>query len=312
MKPIWVCGHRKCGTTLLTNLLDGHPNLINYGSDFRMIYALYNGYDEYGNNDEIKDRFIKIFLDDRTDDDFINLSFINELIHKLDFSKKDFIWDYLALLNEKIASLEPKKRLFIKETSSEIYIETIMNLLDPQFIYVMRDPRDNWAAISAGVENYYSKIGERRLEALSSLINRIVIGFNAFIRFSSIYNQKTNKIITIKFEELTERVPSVMDDLSSQLEIDFEDILCFPTRNSKQYSGNSHDQIKFKGVSNQNVGKFLERVPREEIALVEALCGHIMDFFDYEEITSTSEQARALEKFYAFYNQRYFFYDKYQ
>ena len=103
-----------------------------------------------------------------------------------------------------------------------------------------------------------------------------------------------------------------MDDLSSQLEIDFEDILCFPTRNSKQYSGNSHDQIKFKGVSNQNVGKFLERVPREEIALVEALCGHIMEFFDYEKITSTSEQARALEKFYAFYNQRYFFYDKYQ
>ena len=77
-------------------------------------------------------------------------------------------------------------------------------------------------------------------------------------------------------------------------------------------SSSSHDQIKFKGVSNQNVGKFLERVPREEIALVEALCGHIMEFFDYEKITSTSEQARALEKFYAFYNQRYFFYDKYQ
>lgn len=66
MRPIWICGHRKCGTTLLTNLLDGHPDLFNYGSDFRLLYAIYNGFDQYGNEKEIKSRFLKVFSDDRT------------------------------------------------------------------------------------------------------------------------------------------------------------------------------------------------------------------------------------------------------
>ena len=64
MRPIWVFGHRKCGTTLLTNLLDGHNSLINYGSDLRLIYAIYNGFKNYGDSSEVKKRFFNLITPD--------------------------------------------------------------------------------------------------------------------------------------------------------------------------------------------------------------------------------------------------------
>lgn len=312
MRPIWIFGHRKCGTTLLTNLLDGHNKLLNYGSDLRLIYAIYNGFESYGSPAEVKKRFLKVFNDDRSDIDLINQAFIQDIIDQLDFSNKDFVWHYLKLLDKKISRDFSDKRLFIKETSSELYINSIKNCLDPQFIYVMRDPRDNWAAISAGVKSYYSRLGEESLEAISSLINRVNFGFNAYKRSLSFIDNVSENIMLIKFEDLTKHNEKSMSDLSNFLCIDFESSLCNPTRNNFNYSGNSHDEILFKGVSSENVGKFEERVNRKEIAIIEALCKDAMLYFNYESITSTKEQVVALEDFYSYYNQRYFFYDKYK
>lgn len=312
MRPIWVFGHRKCGTTLLTNLLDGHNSLINYGSDLRLIYAIYNGFKNYGDSSEVKKRFFKVFDDDRTDRDFINQEFIKDVVDELDFSNKDFVWQYLGLLNKKILKDFPNKRLFIKETSSELYINSIKKCINPQFIYVTRDPRDNWAAISAGVENYYSKLGEESLDSISSLINRVNFGFNAYTRSLHFLGNAANDIMFIKFEDLTKSNEESMQNISNFLDIDFETLLCNPTRNNFDYGGNSHDEISFKGVSSKNIGKFEERVNRSEIAIIEALCKDVMLYFNYEPVTSIKEQVEALEDFYSYYNQRYFFYDKYK
>ena len=37
----FVCGHRKSGTTLLANLLDGHPQLAVYPVDLVLLYAYF-------------------------------------------------------------------------------------------------------------------------------------------------------------------------------------------------------------------------------------------------------------------------------
>lgn len=38
---VFLCGHRKSGTTLLANLLDGHPNLAVYPTDLALLYAYF-------------------------------------------------------------------------------------------------------------------------------------------------------------------------------------------------------------------------------------------------------------------------------
>ena len=64
-RPVWICGHRKCGTTLLTNLLDGHESLLNYGPDVRLIYALYDVFHRFSSPSERKERFYQLFWDGR-------------------------------------------------------------------------------------------------------------------------------------------------------------------------------------------------------------------------------------------------------
>jgi len=311
MKPIWVSGHRKCGTTLLTNLFDGHKDIVNYGSDFRFIYAIYNGFDEFKNTKHVRDRILRVFSDDRSIDEVICVDFIESIIDEIDLKNKDFVWDYLIKLQHKVSKEFKGKKLMIKETSSEMYRQSIASSIDPYFIHMVRDPRDNWAAISAGIDSYYSPMGEGNWEALSSLVNRVNFGFNAYSRsISGLTTAK--KPIAIKFENLVSNTIETVQYLCNFIEIDYNDILLTPTRNGKLYTGNSHDKKKFTKVSENNVGRFLERIPRNEVAIIESLCEPMMINFDYELITTALEREDALESFYAFYNQRYFYYDKYK
>ena len=39
--PIFICGHRKSGTTMFHNLFDGHEELLVYPSDLNLLYAYF-------------------------------------------------------------------------------------------------------------------------------------------------------------------------------------------------------------------------------------------------------------------------------
>ena len=40
-KPIFICGHRKSGTTMLTSLFDDHDDLLVYPSDSMFFYKVF-------------------------------------------------------------------------------------------------------------------------------------------------------------------------------------------------------------------------------------------------------------------------------
>jgi len=309
MNSIWICGHRKCGTTLLSNLLDGHDEVINYGTDFKLIYAFYNGFDSNKGKSFNLKRFKKIFEDDRYGE-VINWDFVSLIVNELDFSTRDCVWQYLGELQKHIADNFPSKRLLIKETSSELYRKSISTYVSPKYLYCVRDPRDNWAAIKAGVDNYYTKLGENSLKALASMINRVNLGFNAYKRSIEHTDVKDNWM-DVRFEELTQFTQTTMTRISEYLGIEYCETLICPTKENISYSGNSHDKKKFIGVSSDNVGRFAERTEKWEISVIEALCHDMMEYFGYSCVTSQLEREAALEEFYIFYNQEYFFYDKF-
>ena len=309
MRPISICGHRKTGTTLLSNLLDGHPELVNYGTDLKLIYSIYNGYFLNKNRFCTIQKFKKIFEDDRDKISKINWNFILPIVKNLNFKDKEFIWDYLEKLTKKTRLEFPGKRIFIKETSSEIYRRSIHKSIKPDFIYCVRDPRDNWAAIKSGIKKYYSKLGENNLEALASLINRVNIGHNSFKRSLKFFKKKN--FFVLKFENLVLKPKKELIKLSKFLNIEFKSSLLKPTKENLIYHGNSHDKFKFKEISKRNLSKFKLRASISEIAIIEALCSEMMSFYNYKSITSEKQKEEALENFYSFYNHRYFYYDKF-
>lgn len=309
MNPIWICGHRKCGTTLLSNLLDGHSEVINYGTDFKLIYAFYNGFDSSRGESFSLSRFKKIFEDDRYGE-IIDWNFVKSVVNELDFTTRDCVWQYLIKLQKLTTDAFPGKRLLIKETSSELYRKSISSYISPSYLYCVRDPRDNWAAIKAGVDSYYSKLGEDSLKALASMINRVNLGFNAYKR-SIEHTDVRKNWMEVRFEDLTQSTQETMKRISEYLKIEYCDSLMRPTKENITYLGNSHDKNKFTSVSSSNVGRFSERAEEWEIAVIEALCLDVMRYFGYSCVTSQSDREAALEKFYVFYNHEYFYYDKF-
>ena len=175
---------------------------------------------------------------------------------------------------------------------------------------MIRDPRDNWAAIAAGVDSYYKNFGENRLEALASTVFRIQTGFRSLMINTKISDAQEYR--AVKFEDLVERTNETLIELTDWLGVERTLDLQVPTRAGTNYEGNSHDGLRFTRVSSDNVGRFKERLPAEEIAVIEALCEPIMNFFDYQLTTDPSERLAAIQRFYSFVNSRYFYYDKHK
>ena len=304
---LWICGHRKCGTTLLTNLFDSHPEIINYGSDFRMIYAFHDHLVRLQGASRRRERFNTLFFDDRVTSDDINEAKFREITSNLDFEDDDVVWEYLKKIR---ASVDANNYLMIKETSSEMYYGSIKKAVNAKFLHMVRDPRDNWAAIAAGVDTYYKQFGEGRYEALASAVFRIQSGFEALKLNTEVSGVDEYRVL--KFEELVGRTDETLSNLTSWLNIELTNDLRAPTRAGSSYEGNSHDGLRFGGVSSGNVGRFIERLPYEEIAIIEAFCAPMMTFFQYPFVTDRDERLSAIQKFYSFYNSRYFYYDKHQ
>jgi hypothetical protein len=63
LKPIFIGGHRKCGTTMFLDLLDGHPELCVYPVDLTILYAYFPIYDnENFSTDDRKKRLNTIIF----------------------------------------------------------------------------------------------------------------------------------------------------------------------------------------------------------------------------------------------------------
>lgn len=302
-RTIWICGHRKSGTTLLSNLFDDHPLIASYGADLKLIYAVYDAFDKLEIS-EIKNRIETLFLDDRIETENLNLSHMVDALNSCLITDKMDIFRLIGKLNELLSNYG---RPLFKETSSEMYTNRIMEVTtDTQFLHLVRDPRDNFAAIAAGVSKYYANFGEGRFESLASLINRVEIGFKAL---------KLNKILykeyhIIKFEDLVLQPFESVQTICELLDLPCWDGMLTPTKSGKKYSGNSHEGKIFNSISTENVNRWQHRISELDAQIIEACCADMMAYFGYERFFSDKEHGRALEHFYGNYNQRYFFYDK--
>lgn len=302
-KTIWICGHRKSGTTLLSNLLDNHPEISTYGSDLKLIYAVYDVFHKL-DRAKVHDRIVKLFLDDRRETQRLNSSHIHRILESCNISNKEDVFIIIERLN---ALLSKHGRPLFKETSSEMYLNSICSSTSgTQFLHMVRDPRDNYAAILAGVSNYYSCLGEDQFAALSSVINRVNFGFEALKMNQKIYEEYH----TVKFETLVEHPTSTMQSICAVLELEYLPDLLIPTKSGQRYEGNSHDGKAFNSVSSENVNRWPERISELEAQIIEATCEKMMDYFEYQSLFTTKEKSSALEYFYGNYNQRYFYFDK--
>ncbi len=316
----FFCGHRKSGTTLLVNLFDGHPELSVYPHDIKVLYAYYPRF--VLENVDPKARWQRI-------ERLLYLDLKHKLVEKelLDAVDVEAFWTRVKgrLADEDLADMgtilrsiadalptagERTRATVLKETSVELYADELFEWCPgAKVVQLIRDPRDNYAALKAGVERHYEKLGEGNRETLMSLLFRCSLGFRAALANRSRFGSE--RYLVIRFEDLVAEPESTLTRVTDFLGIAFHDCLRSPTVFGRRTSGNNYEGREMRGISGVNIGRWRERIGEVEAQVIEHCFGELLDAFGYQATSTADEQARAVADFYRWANYRYFFSDPY-
>ena len=322
MKYILLTGHRKSGTTLLHKLFDAHPQLNIYPVDISLLYAFLPCQEPHLTDKQVKDRVnlvikkstLKIegkrvsdFCRNFSADEFA--SCVWEHSDASGFREPHVVISTIATAWSQYTGADREKPFLFKETSQSIHAHQLLrDELPIKVVQIMRDPRDNYSAIKAGVAKYYSQMGEDEKESLASLINRSRMDLLAAYELRE---QKNDWFCSLRFEDLVSQTEENVKMLSSFCDVDFAPILLEPTLLGDSFSGNSHEGKQFKGVSSTNVGRWRERISHFEAAVIEFWMQDVMDKWGYKREITAVDAMNAFSEFYNWYNCRYFYHDSF-
>jgi hypothetical protein len=304
---------------MLVNLFDAHPQLSVYPVDVNLLYAYFPSYNDPGTSEA--DLLVRIrrvvFADHAPLPQLASIDFkkleSNFMRHVRGEPLHDMRVVLPALLkaySELYPTAQEKKYFVAKETCIEIYAQEIANWFpNCRFIHLIRDPRDNYAAIKSGITKKYAGYGDTEASLLFSTITRNIWG----IRFAEINRRilGDDRYRAIRFEDLVENPEHVMREIAEWLEIDFEDSLLSPTICGRPTGGNSFENKTFSGISSAHVGKWRERITPEEAAVIEFSFDKEMRDFGYIPESTDHLTASSMAKFYKFINHKYFYFDRF-
>ena len=315
---VFVCGHRKSGTTMLANLLDGHPKLATYPIDLALLYAYFPEFMRaHRDPRELRARLATVLFADLRkrvephllDVDRLEREFFEDLPDDA-LQRPDVLISRLMAAFRRVRKSDGEQWGVFKETSVEIYAQEILDWFpDARFIHLLRDPRDNFAALAAGVDGYYSRLGENHNRTLASLLNRVDLGFR--MARENREQLGSARYHVVRFEDLTAAPEHSMQEIAGFLGIEMLPSLLTPTMLGHPSGGNAFDGLESFGVNPRNVGRWRERITSEDAQVIEFHLGREMQAFGYEPDFDGRAQVRAAAEFYKWQNYTYFYSDRF-
>lgn len=321
---VFIGGHRKSGTTMLLNLFDGHPQCCVYPTDISVLYGYFPVYtDGDFTTEERLQRLEKVVfgplhklsdkhgLGSTLDTEAMKQHFFKALDHnrltEIDHIIRTVV-DSFRIVAARPVDQYPT--VILKETSLEIYAHELSHLFpEAQFIQLLRDPRDNYAALLAGADKHYKRFGENEKHLLASLIHRVGLSWQLVEYHEKAFSEKGFK--TIHFEDLTADAETTMKELLRHVGVQESEDCLTPTVMGVPTSGNNYDGEKFTQVTKRNVNRWQERIGDFEAQVIEFHLGQVMARNGYANHFDPQSCARAASEFYKWTNYRYFFKDSF-
>ncbi len=324
---IFICGHRKCGTTMFSDLFNGHPKLSVFPTDLSIFYGYYPVYTDgkFSIEEQLERLENVIFLNLKRVfkkeilnlEDIVNQALMKEYFYeKIDKTRLSEINHILEIMLKAFHvsinhDINDYDWLVLKETSLEIYaIELNKFYPNAKFLHLIRDPRDNYASLKSGSDKHYKLFGEDEKHSLFSMINRYHLGFKIIKSNIDVIGKENYKVV--KYEDLCNNTESVMANISTFLGIEYSDILLTPTILGKETKGNNYEGENFNTVNAFNVDRWKERINDDEAKIIEFHFQEFMNQFHYKTNFSLKEQSIAATEFYKWLNYKYLFKDSFK
>ncbi len=319
---LFLGGHRKCGTTMLLDLFDGHPDCCVYPTDIAVLYGYYPVWTapEYSADQRLARLDLVVFgtlakirerhrLHDRLDLEAMREHFFNRLdasrADQIELVIRQVIDSYRFVTKQPV---DQRPITIIKETSLEIYARELAGFFpESQFVQVVRDPRDNMGALQAGAEKRYKEMGETERHMLASLIHRTGLG----LRLVDTNRQALGdaRFRTILFERLTRDPRAELEGLCQFTGLRYSPTMQTPTIMGVPTGGNNFEGEQLRSVSARNVGRWRDRTSEFAARVIEFHLGELMEEHGYALEFSSADRAEAASEFYKWTNYQYFYRD---
>jgi len=274
--PIFITGIYRSGTTLVSRILNNHPDLsVTYDSVhfMRFSYNMYNPIQSKENYSrlvkEIQKRIWKRWNMSLDADDVITRI---ESEGRIDYAIiYDSIMQVLLLGEKKSARWGEKTNVCWGQ------IPDFLKMFPKgKTIHVIRDPRDV-------LSSYKHMTDEPGLRYLDS-------AFASLHSFHSVHDYQNtlskSNYYCLKYETLVGSAEEELRHLAEFLEIEYTPVLLdytkFTDRGGQNWTGESSFDRSIEGISNKPVGRWKEKINSVELFFMEMILREQMVYFGYE------------------------------
>lgn len=275
-RPVILMGYPKSGTTLLTSLLDGHPQLLVFPEELKSFsYSEKYIYSDsklsplewakkltYDSHIQFEDQLSgKIKGDVRNYSDLDLNLYKKKLSERLSLARteKEVLLAVIESFYDIDHSDKSDKRAWVQKTArTYLYFPLLHEWFGDNLVclHMKRDPYDNCASW-------------RKMSSLP--IENIIRDWKISNSVADMARKKIKNYHFIQYEDLVLNPEKVMHQVCDWIGISFDKSLLQPTLNGKTWGGNSAHSRSFVSVSASSVGVYKKLLTKEEIQYISQL-----------------------------------------
>lgn len=296
LKPIFILGCTKSGTSMLRNLFEGHKDLFTIPAESHFFQCIGYWVSYFSRRSRPK-----------------NLSYEEmklQLIEWVDFSnqKSNILADGFTagkwnkevfkqnILSTKVNSIRELSDLYIQSIYRSLYNEALPPQLrfmeksvenaefaldwlklypDAKFIHILRNPYSNLVAIRKFTN-------AKKFPFLNRCLNSMYNSYYYLYKNRRLIGAEQYKVII--YENLISNPEIIMKELADFIGIEYNEKLLHPTLFGDNWSGNSTSGIAFSGISNLNAERWKKEISNYEITMVNELFAHVVKDYGFEKV----------------------------
>jgi hypothetical protein len=292
--PVFICGHPKAGTSLVTALLDGHPNILVYPEEtlfFRRFLPAIQGKNFDEKIDLARKLLIQMFewnqenppehQQNFPDRDYSHIPFDDVYQHLVDalpnqhLQAADFLNAAILAFGKASNSLAPNRQFWVEKSPyNEFYTDKIFSWWPKtKCIHIIRDPRDNFISYERKHPEWTAKV------FTTNWMRSSRAGIENLNKFGK------ERYYILRFEDLLTDPEKTTMEIAEFLQISWDNALLEPTRVGDGWQGNSMFAEKYQSISTAPIGRWKELIDPYDLEIIQIIGDDVMRFFEYDPVS---------------------------
>ncbi|MDR9432189.1 MAG: sulfotransferase [Natronomonas sp.] len=316
-----MSGLRKSGTSMVKNLLDGHPELFTYPPNelhfFRYsdhLAAVKDKKEMESNPSALLDRLAKTQFVRRMGDESttasdyraqLDLDVFDEQVAA--HSPETYPEVYEALFESMAAAsghfdggLDNVRPATKSVLQTEFFPELRQWFPDLKFVYVLRNPYGHFASArnsmrlrSGGGEGSEMGLISDPYPFIGSELRRMELSYYFARKFERLYPDHFYILI---YDRILEYPEPTLRELASFLDVEYHESMTNPTICGEPWGGNSWYAEEFEGIDPGPLDHWLDDLSDGEIGIINDLFGDVLDDFGFDRLESNSSLLRPFHR----------------